>query len=113
MSSPVSSFSTASRASLRYFLGAVCCSVNDDRLMLIIQSTSSCVMVGFLPRVLRAGEFSCSSSNIGVLDTLGDGVISCGAVVAVRLGDTLRVGTLACISGGRLSCVVVGLMLVS
>ena len=94
--------------------------MNDDLLMLIIRSTASCVMVGFLLRVLHAGELSCSSSNFGVLDTLGDGVIYCGAVVAVHLGDTLVVGTsssssslLDCISGGGSSCVVVGLMIVS
>ena len=70
-------------------------------------------MVGFLLRVLYVGELSCYSSNVGVLDTLGDGVISCGAVVVVLLGDSLGAVTLACISGGRSSCVVVGLMFVS
>ena len=66
-------------------------------------------MVGFLLRVLYAGELSCFPSNVGVLDTLGDGGISCGAVVVVLLGDTLGVVTFACISGGGSSCVVVGL----
>ena len=113
MSSPVSSFSTAVRASLGYFLGAACWYVNDDWLMLIIRSTYSCVMVGFMLRVLCAGGFACSSSNIGTLGILGDGFISCGAVVAFCLGDTLGVGTLACISGGVSCFVVVGLMLVS
>ena len=100
MSSPVTSFSTAARASLGYFLDAACWAVNYDWLMLIIRSTASCVMVGFLLCVLYAGEFTCSSSNVGVLDTLGYGVISCSAVVVVLLGDTLGVVTLTCISGG-------------
>ena len=113
MSSPVSSFSTSARASLEYFLYASCWDVNDDWFMLIIWSTASCVIVGTLLCVLCASELSCSSSNVGVLETLVDGVISCGAVVVVRLGDTLGVGTLACIRGGVSSCVVVGLMLVS
>ena len=113
MISPVSSFSTAARDSLRYFLDVACWDVNDYCLMLIIQSTDSCVMVGFLLRVLYAGELSCSSSNVGVLDTFGDVVISCGTVVVVILGDTLGVVTLAFISGGGSSCVVVGLMFVS
>ena len=109
----VSTFSTAVRASLGYFLDAACLAVNDDWLMLIIWSTSSCVMVGFLLCVLYAGEFSCTSSNVGVLDTLGDGVMSYGAVVVVLLGYTLTVVTLACISRGGSSCVVVGLIFVS
>ena len=50
--------------------------------------------------MLYVGELSCSSSNVGVLDTLGYGVISCGTVVVVLLWDTLGVVTLACISGG-------------
>ena len=70
------------------------------------------MVVGFLIRVLYSGELSCSSSNVGVLDTLGYGVISCGAVIVVRLGDTLVVGTLACIRVGGSSCVVVVLILV-
>ena len=120
MSSTVSSFSTAARSSLGYFLDAACWAVNYDWLMLIIWSTSSCVMVGTLVHVLRAGDLSRSSSNVGVLDTLGDGVISCGGVVVVCLGDTLGVGkysssssSLACISGGGSSCFLFGLMLVS
>ena len=113
MSSPVSSFSTAARSSLGFFLDVACWAVNDDWLMLIIRSTSSFVMLGFLLRVLYAGELSCSYSHVGVLDTLGDGVISCGVGVVVLLGDTLGVVTLACISGGESSCVVVELMFVS
>ena len=74
---------------------------------------SQVLLVSFLLRVLHAGELSCSSSNVSVLDTLGDGVISCGAVVVVLLGDTLGVVILACISGGGSSCFVVGLMFVS
>ena len=70
-------------------------------------------MVGFLIHVLYAGEFLCSSSNAVVLDTIGDGAIYCGAVVVVLLGYALGVVTLACISGGGSSCVVVGLMFVS
>ena len=99
MSSPVYSFSTAARASLGHFLDDAFWSVNYDWLMLIIRSTDSCVMVSFLLRMLCAGGLSCYSSNIGVLDTLGDGVIYCGVFVAFSLGDTLGVGTLACISG--------------
>ena len=95
MSSPVSSFSTATRDSLGYFFDAACWALNDDWLMLIIRSKASCMMLCFLLRLLRAGELSCSSSNVGVLETLGDGVISCGEVFAVRLGDTLGVGTLS------------------
>ena len=109
MSSPFSSFSTATRASLGYFLDAACWAVNDDWLMLIIWSTSSCVVVGFVLCVFYVSELSCTSSNVGVLDTLGDVVISCGAVFVVLLGDTLGVVTFACISGGGSSCVVVGL----
>ena len=63
--------------------------------------------------MLYAGEFTCSSSNVGALDTLGDGVISCDAVVVVLLGDTLVVVKFACISGAVSSHVVVGLMFVS
>ena len=107
------SFSKAARASLGYFLDAACWAVNDYWFMLIIRSTASCVMVGFLLCVFYALELLCSSSNVGVLDTLGDGVISCGEVVLVLLGDTLGVVTLACISGGGSSCVLVGLMFVS
>ena len=84
--------------------------MNDDWLMLIIWSTASCVMVGLLLHVLYAGELSCFPSNVGVFDTLGDGVILFGAVVVVLLGDTLGVVILYCISGGGSSCVVVGLM---
>ena len=108
MSSTVSSFSTAARSSLGYFWA-----VNYDWLMLIIWSTSSCVVVGFVLCVFYVGELSCTSSNVGVWDTLGDVVISCGAVFVVLLGDTLGVVTFACISGGGSSCVVVGLMFVS
>ena len=77
MSSPVSSFSTSARDSLGYFLYDACWDVNEDWFMLIIWSTASCVMVGTLICVFHAGELSCSSSNVGVLETLVDGVISC------------------------------------
>ena len=70
-------------------------------------------MIGFLIRVLYAGELSCFPSHVGLLDTVGDGVISCGAFFVVLLGDTLEVVTLTCISGVGSSCVVVGLMFVS
>ena len=115
-----SSWSTAARDSLGYFLYDACWDVNDDWFMLIIWSTESCVMVGTLLCVFHAGELSCSSSNVGVLETLVDGVISCVTVFAVRIGDTLGVGTLsssssspACISGVGSSCVVVGLIIFS
>ena len=70
-------------------------------------------MIGFLIRVLYAGELSFFPSHVGLLDTVGDGVISCGAVVVVLLGDTLGVVTLAYISGGGSSHVVVGLIFFS
>ena len=70
-------------------------------------------MVGFLLHVLYASKLSCSSSNFRVLDTLGDVVISCGAVVVVLLGYNLGVVTLAYISGGGSSHVVVGLIFFS
>ena len=113
MSSTESSFSTAARYSLGYFLNAACWALNDDWLMLIIRSISSGVMVGFLLHVLYAVELSCSSLNVGVLDTLVDGVISCGVVVVVLIGETFGVITLAYISGVGASCVVVELMFFS
>ena len=48
-----------------------------------------------------------------MLDTLGYGVISCGTVFLVLLGDTLGVVTLDFIIVVGSSCVVFGLMFVS